>query len=442
MNCIRNFPAAALLMASLTALTAHGQTRAASAPASTASSQTVVLDQIVVTATRTERKLDETPGTITAIDLEELAPVNFGDVIKDQPLLSAPFTTSGTGNTAYQRSGYSSYNIRGIEGNRVLQQIDGIRVPDEFRLGGSELIGRDYLDPELFKRVEILHGSASALYGSDALGGVVSFATKSPDDYLARTDRPFHLGYKTAWLSVNESVSHSATIAAEAGSLSALAVYTRRDGRETENNGTVAPNPEDWSSDAVLTKLVWKPAAAHRAEFALDYFTRAGVVETNNREVTVGTATTTDLRTASDTERFRLSFAYTFRPAVTGSGWFDVFDVRAYTQDAGTRDRTRELINYNPPSAANGAFRDRNIATAFNNDTDGFSLAAVKSLGDAHRFAFGVEGSRTDTNKPWSSITTTQRTGTSYPIEPRMADTQTDRLGAYLQDEFTFTLAG
>ena len=192
----------------------------------------------------------------------------------------------------------------------------------------------------------------------------------------------------------------------------------------------------------MLAKLVWKPAPAHRAEFALDYFTREGVADLNNREVTVGTATTTDLRTASQTERFRLSFAYTFRPVVVGAGWFDVFEARAYTQDSGTRDRTHELINYNPPSAANGTFRDRNITTSFNNDTDGFSLAAVKSVGVAQRFAFGVEGSRTDTNKPWSSVTTTQRTGTSYPVEPRMADTRTDRLGAYLQDEITFAPAG
>ncbi|MDO8540704.1 MAG: TonB-dependent receptor [Opitutaceae bacterium] len=412
---------------------------AATPPVQTAPIQ---LDEIVVTATRTERKLDETPGTITAIDLEPLTPAHFGEVVKGEPLVSAPFTTSGTGVTAYQRSGYNSYNIRGIEGNRVLQQIDGIRVPDQFSLGGSEIIGRDYVDPELFKRVEILHGSASALYGSDALGGVVSFATKSPDDYLARTDRPYYVGYKGGWRSVDASLSHLATVAAEAGPFSVLAVYTRRDGHETENNGAVAPNPEDWSSDAILTKLLWRPAPAHRVEFALDYFTRTNSAALVNGEVTAGAATTADLRTHSDTERFRLSLGYTFRPIVVGAGLFDVFEARVYTQDAGTRDRTRELINYNPPSAANGAFRDRDITTAFNNDTAGFGLAAVKSVGEAHRLAFGTEGSRTDTNKPWSSVTTTARSGTTYPVEPRMADTKTDRLGGYVQDEFNFALAG
>ena len=147
------FPAAAVVALSILA---------SGGPSFGAQPNTVVLDEVVVTATRTERKLDETPGTVTAIDFESFGPVNFAEVIKDQPLVSAPFTASGTGVTAYQRSGYNSYNIRGIEGNRVLQQIDGIRVPDQFSLGGSEVIGRDYLDPEVFKRVEILHGSASA----------------------------------------------------------------------------------------------------------------------------------------------------------------------------------------------------------------------------------------------------------------------------------------
>lgn len=417
-------------------------TAAAFAAATADDAAPAYLDDFVVVATRTERKLDETPGTITAIDLEQLTPANFGEIVRNEPLVSAPFTTSGTGVTAYQRSGYNSYNIRGIEGNRVLLQIDGIRVPDQFNLGGSEILGRDYLEPEMFKRVEILHGSASALYGSDALGGVVAFATKSPEDFLVRTARPYYTGYKAGWRSADESYSHTGTVAAETGPLSALVVYTRRDGQETKNNGSVAPNPEDWSSAAVLAKLVWRPAPAHRVEFATEYLNRDDSAVLVNREVTVGTATTADLRTRSDTERFRLSLGYTFRPVVAGAGPLDLLEARIYSQDAGTRDRTRELINYNPPSAANGTFRDRNIATDFNNDTDGFSLAAVKSLGDAHRLAFGAEGSRTDTNKPWSSVTVTQRTGTSFPVEPRMADTRTDRLGAYAQDEFTFTLAG
>lgn len=409
----------------------------AAAPAS--QTAPVKLDEIVVTATRTERAIDETPGTITALDLGDFAPADFGAIVRNEPLVSAPFTASGTG-VAYQRSGYNSYNIRGIEGNRVLQQVDGIRVPDEFRLGGSELVGRDYLDPEVFKRVEILHGSASALYGSDALGGVVSFATKSPEDFLDLTGRPIYGGYKFAWQSINRSTGQTATLAGETGPLSALLVYSRRDGHETENNGTIAPNPEDFTSGTLLSKLVWRPTPAHRAEFAAEWLNRESSTDVRNKEVTAGTATTSDLRTDSETERFRLSATYTFRPVTAASAAFDTLEARVYTQDAVARDRTRELINYSPPNAASGAFRDRRIVTAFHNDTAGLSLAVVKSLGTAHRLAFGAEGSRTDTSKPWSSTNLTERTGTTYPVEPRMADTRTERLGAYVQDEFTFSV--
>lgn len=420
-------------LALLAALPAGAATPPAAAP--------VRLDEIVVTATRTERKIDETPGTISVVELGEFGPADFAAVMRAEPLVSAPFTASGTG-VAYQRGGYNSYNIRGIEGNRILQQVDGIRIPDEFRLGGSEPVGRDYLDPEVFKRVEILHGSASALYGSDALGGVVSFATKSPEDYLALTPRPFHAGYKFAWRSLNGSRSHTATAATESGPLSALAVYSRRDGRETENHGTVKPNPERWNSDALLAKLVWRPGAAHRVEFATEWLARDNVADAVNKEITSGTATTSDLRTESDTERFRLSAGYAFRAPTSGAGLFDTLEARIYTQDAVARDRTRELIHYSPPNAASGAFRDRRIATAFHNDTAGLSLGAVKSLGTAHRLAFGVEGSTTDTTKPWSSVNVTERTGTTFPVEPRMADTETRRAGAYLQDEYTFSVGG
>lgn len=398
------------------------------------------LDQLVVSATRTERAIDETPGTITTVDLAEFTPADFGALVRQEPLVSAPFTASGTG-VAYQRSGFNSYNIRGIEGNRVLQQIDGVRVPDEFRLGGSEPVGRDYLDPELFKRVEILHGSASALYGSDALGGVVSFVTKSPEDFLVASGRPATAGYKLAWRSVDRSVAHTVSAAAESGPFSALAVYARRDGHESDNHGAVAPNPETFASDALLAKLVWRPSPAHRTELAAEWLARDHEADVRNREVTSGTATTGDLRTESETGRFRLSLAHTFRPAAAG-GWLDLLEARIYTQDAVARDRTREYITYSPPNAASGAFRERRIVTAFHNDTDGFALGAVKSSGAAHRWAFGVDGSRTATSKPWESTNTTERTGVSHPVEPRMADTRTTRVGVYLQDEFAFTLGG
>ncbi len=407
--------------------------------ATPASEPAIQLVDYVITATRTERPIDETPGTVTAANLLDDATIaTLRDMTRNEPLVSVPFVAYGSG-VAYQRGGFRSVNIRGVEGNRVLLQVDGIRLPDEFTLGGSEPLGRDYLEPDSLKRVEIVHGSASALHGSDALGGVVSFMTKSPEDYLEGAGRPYHLGYRATWHSVNDGVAHSVTTAGRSGQVSGLLVYTRRDGHETDNNGSVAPNPETFSSDSVLAKLVWTPGRDNRLEFTADWLNRDHLSDNVNQETSTGASTRADLRTESETQRFRLSLDYSYRPA-HGSALVDVLDARLYTQDSVLRDRTRELYNYNPPTAANGSFRDRQIETAYHNDTVGFSANGIKRVGDAHRFAFGIEGSTTDTSKPWWSRVENAH-GVTFPVEPRMADTETRRLGAYLQDEFEWTFA-
>ncbi len=62
--------------------------------------------------------------------------------------------------------------------------MDGIAVPDAFGIGSFSNAGRDVVDIDALKRVEIVRGAASSLYGSDALAGVVKYASKDPLDFL------------------------------------------------------------------------------------------------------------------------------------------------------------------------------------------------------------------------------------------------------------------
>ena len=63
-------------------------------------------------------------------------------------------------------------------------QTDGIAMPTSFNIGSFSNANRNFTDLDTLKRVEIVRGPASSLYGSDALGGVVAFVTKDPADYL------------------------------------------------------------------------------------------------------------------------------------------------------------------------------------------------------------------------------------------------------------------
>jgi hemoglobin/transferrin/lactoferrin receptor protein len=393
------------------------------------------LPAVVVSATRTERLINETPGTVVSVNLAGDPITDFSSLVRNKPLVDVPFQAFGTDSfVPYQRGGNLGYNLRGIEGNRVLIQVDGVRAPDEFTLGGSEPTGRDYLETELLERVEILQGSASALYGTDAIGGVVSFTTKSPETLLQGETAA--ADYKLAYASVNSGLTHTLTAAAQQGSFGALVSYTRRDASETENHGSIAPNPAELSSDAYLAKLVWSPSPAHRLTFTAEYLDRSFDVDIDSAEGSFGFLGTIDrVFTESLTERFRLSLDYRLTP-VEPTALIDNLTASLYTQDSVARDINQQ-VRVAP------ATRIRDTETAFNNDTIGASLNATKNLqiGDAsHRFTYGIEFSETATDKTFERVQ--QTTAISFTDAPRMADTDTTRMGFYAQDEIEWEFAG
>src|SRR5215831_7159516 len=96
--------------------------------------------EVVVSATRTERKASEEPGSVSVLNRAEMDRQNveqLTDTVRYEPDVSVPFAAGGTGPVSRSRSGAQSFNIRGIEGNRVLLTIDGIRQPDQFTFGGT-----------------------------------------------------------------------------------------------------------------------------------------------------------------------------------------------------------------------------------------------------------------------------------------------------------------
>ena len=91
---------------------------------------------VTVEATPTRRPTGEIPGSFTVITadaFERQGVANLGDVVRYEPLVNAPKAATGSGNI-WDGSGYTGYNIRGIEGNRVSLELDG--VPQPGRLPG------------------------------------------------------------------------------------------------------------------------------------------------------------------------------------------------------------------------------------------------------------------------------------------------------------------
>ena len=160
------------------AATAHAETAADTSADAGASINE--LERVQVTATRTARAISDVPNTVDVIDREQLDDRlirDIKDLVRYEPGVSV---TSGFG----RFNGLGGFRIRGLDANRVLIQTDGIAVSDSFSFGSFINANRNFVDLDTLKRVEIVRGPASSLYGSDALGGVVAYVTKDPSDYL------------------------------------------------------------------------------------------------------------------------------------------------------------------------------------------------------------------------------------------------------------------
>ncbi len=137
-----------------------------------AETDTVVkLEEVTVTALRAEKDLFHTHAAISVVNLKQLARANADitpNLLRDVVGVIAQQTTVGQG----------SPMLRSLTGYQTLMQVDWVRLNNStFRSGPNQYLST--LAPETLNRAEVLRGSSSVLYGSGALGGVISLFTKN-----------------------------------------------------------------------------------------------------------------------------------------------------------------------------------------------------------------------------------------------------------------------
>ena len=218
---------------------------------------TTFLDSVTVSATLRPAPVVDTPGMVTVIDSQTIQGrmlESLADLVKYEPGVYVENHVT--------RLGLNGFNIRGIGGNRVMTQVDGVQTSEQFDFGPFN-VHQAGLDVDTLKSVEIVRSANSALYGSDALGGVVSLFTKDPADYL-HGDR-FYVGAKTTWDGRANDASGNLTLAGGGDRLQSSVFLSVHRGGEIHNQGTVettndtrtVPNPQDVRGAQVLAKLVF-----------------------------------------------------------------------------------------------------------------------------------------------------------------------------------------
>ncbi len=406
---------------------------------------------ITVTATRTAIDVVDAPATVTVIDQEQIADemaTDVRDIVRFEPGVSvrrAPARFGAALGTT-GRAGNEDFNIRGIGGNRVLIQVDGIRSPQGFTFGAQEVGRGNATDVGLIKSVEILRGPASALYGSDGLSGAVSFITADPVDFI-KEGNSFGGFARAQYSSADQEFSETVALAGQAGDFSAMLAYSRRDFEELDNKGTIdtedatrtTPNPQDGESNAFLGKLVWTNGS-HKVRLTGAYLERelsSDILSGRGPVFLFGPAPSwiVDNLTAQDeTRRSRVSIDYTYDAGEKGAGLIDYAHLAAYWQD-GT-DRQFALEERTPIGATPRPDRER--LNTFDNEVIG-AVADFRSRFNTgtvgHTLTFGADISKTEQ----AGV----RDGTEPPfgeVYPSSAFPKTDFTlgGFYLGDAIAF----
>ena len=182
------------------------------------------LEEVVVTGTRISRPdlVSNSPiSTVTAEQLEQLNVINLESQLRTLP----QFLPGATEYINNGNPGAATINLRGLGSNRTLVLMDGKRLPP---FGTSGAVDINLIPSAIVERVDVVTGGASAVYGSDAVSGVVNFITKKDFSGLQVDVNTSQYGEGDGMVQ-NAAITTGGKFADDRGSAIISFGYTKRD---------------------------------------------------------------------------------------------------------------------------------------------------------------------------------------------------------------------
>ena len=315
---------------------AHAQAETSSDDHSGKHYQPTLLNQVTVSAARTEKQLKDIAGSVVVVDEEQIEK-NMATDIKHLVRYEPGVTVGSDG-----RNGSEGFNIRGMDGNRVKIMVDGVDQPQQFKPAGPYQRGqRNFIDVDSLKAVEIVKGPSSSLYGSDAIGGIVAFQTKDPEDYLKAEGDDTAASVKGAYTSADKGLATTFTLANRTGDLESLLIYTRRNYKETSTHSGLDVNgetrgkadPMKFGGGNLLGKLRYQLNDNHRIGLDAEYQETKSDVELKSGVGLIPVVMTGD----NKRQRKRVSFSHEWDASLVA---FDSMKWQLDWQDSQTRQNT------------------------------------------------------------------------------------------------------
>ncbi len=428
------------MFAGITPANALAQT--AATPQTPPADPATPLGEITNTATRTPRRVNDVPATVTVVPADEAQRRGARDIKDlfrneiDITVRAAPSRFSAAGSST-GRAGNEGINIRGLEGNQVLLLVDGIRVPNSFSFGAFATGRGDFFALDSAQSLEVLRGPASTQFGSDGLAGAVSLRTLDPSDVLG-AGRSVGGFVRLSADGIDDSVGATVAGAARSDAWQGLLLLNGRRSHETENRGTndaqnssrTTPNPQGAEQQNVLGKAYFQLNAAHRFGATLEALRRRQNTEVFSARTLPPPApaplpatAALDLDARDTVRRERVSFDH--RYADLNGTWIQKAETRLYAQDAEVEQRSSE----DRYTAA-----DRTRDNRYRQKVQGLSVQLESSFSApfAQRLAYGIDASSSTISGVRDG--TVPPAGETFPAKP-FPDTEYTLTGAFVQSE-------
>tara|TARA_B100000886_G_scaffold131107_1_gene88374 strand:+ start:3941 stop:6148 length:2208 start_codon:yes stop_codon:yes gene_type:complete len=399
------------------------------------------VEEVVVISSKIPVPLSEVVGSVTLItqdDLEARVVSDLGDILENTVGVSVPR------NSQYGRYYNEGISIRGLGGSRVNIFVDGVRVSDAY--AGY---GRDVVEVDLLKRVEILKGPTSALYGSDGLAGAVSYVTKDASDF---TESGFHYSARYSHFSDSDQEKYSLLSAYVGERVEGILQFTNKNSSEMNlhDDAVQNPNPVRSEGESILGKFTLDLNDNIDITFTLDSqeWTSDIVVLTDIGSTFypgLSTLSTTSSSVGADEgsrERIGLRVDFKGQNNLFDNGTFNLFS-QSTDQQQITNKMVADMVfgQFGPmgPPTPGMLFRD----FQFNQSVSGMALELRKSYDNfkGRDVVYGFETETLETERYRNSTLTSLFTGVSssnvygtiYPSKT-LPNTDTTRTGVYIND--------
>ena len=367
-------------------------------------------EELIVISSRIPTVASEVIGSVDSIssqDLDLKMIDGLAELVRFIPGVSAHKENQ------YGRSFTEDLHIRGIHGGAIYL-IDGQRISDSYTG-----YGRDIVDTDLLKKVEIMKGPSSVEYGSDGLAGAISYVTKDPSDLVEGGDRYLSIDASTQQSNKQEKLNFLTAAAGE--NIEGLLQLVHRGLNETKihDGFSLDTNPFEGNQKSLLAKTIIHSSETTIFSLVADMQEWDGdwIVNTEKGFVYFPAPRAVSSSIGEDEgSRERINFKIDLSPK--NSGLLDTGSFTVFTQDTEQRQLTvQQQVSFLNGMQAAPTPTMRVSDFEFNQSLKGMTLQAYKTL-TKHQMVYGFDYEKTETTRPRMRAETNLITGTvSFSVD-------------------------